>query len=406
MAKFNLTATVNTSLAGTTLTGAEGLGTTLSGQQGFTVGVLNGVGATGPQGPRGAGFTGGSYDSSNGTVTFTSDDGLEFSTGDLRGADGTGSGTVTSVEAGGGLTGGPVTSSGTISHADTSTQANITATANTYVDGLTFDTYGHVTGVTTVAGFDGDYNSLTSRPTLGTAAAADVEDFDIDLDDTTIFSSAGVANRAVRTDAGGKVVGHIVQAGADGVGVAALTYNDGGGSCNLTFNHVDQTPDFTGNAGRITVNTDVTTNPYMLFMLEDNVTAGVNTGTIGTYMRVYQQGIDVTGAITDTSTGAERDVRLPYHAAGVTTLTEPGVYYRSNNNALTFGAVAAGTVMTIYNNTANNITLNRGSTVTVLRKGNANNNTNNASATLGPRSTTTVTAFQDNWVVVTGTDVS
>lgn len=29
MAKFNLTATVNTSLAGTTLTGAEGLGTTL-----------------------------------------------------------------------------------------------------------------------------------------------------------------------------------------------------------------------------------------------------------------------------------------------------------------------------------------------------------------------------------------
>ena len=50
MAKFNLTATVNTSLAGTTLTGAEGLGTTLSGQQGFTVGVLNGVGATGPQG--------------------------------------------------------------------------------------------------------------------------------------------------------------------------------------------------------------------------------------------------------------------------------------------------------------------------------------------------------------------
>jgi hypothetical protein len=53
MAKFNLTATVNTSLAGTTLTGAEGLGTTLSGQQGFTVGVLNGVGPTGPTGPTG-----------------------------------------------------------------------------------------------------------------------------------------------------------------------------------------------------------------------------------------------------------------------------------------------------------------------------------------------------------------
>lgn len=195
MAKFNLTATVNTSLAGTTLTGAEGLGTTLSGQQGFTVGVLNGVGPTGPtgptgdqgpqgiqgiqgpqgiqgiQGPTGAGFTGGSYDSSNGTVTFTSDDGLGFSTGDLRGADGTGSGTVTSVGTGGGLTGGPVTSSGTISHADTSTQANITATANTYVDGLTFDTYGHVTGVSTVAGFDGNYSSLAGVPTTFTPSS-------------------------------------------------------------------------------------------------------------------------------------------------------------------------------------------------------------------------------------------
>jgi hypothetical protein len=167
MAKFNLTATVNTSLAGTTL----------AGEQGFTVGVLNGVGATGPQGLTGAGFTGGSYDSSTGIVTFTSDDGLGFSTGDLRGADGTGTGSVTSVGTGGGLTGGPITSSGTISHADTSTQSDITATSNTYVDGLTFDDYGHVTGVTTVAGFDGDYNNLTNQPTLGTAAAAATTDF-------------------------------------------------------------------------------------------------------------------------------------------------------------------------------------------------------------------------------------
>lgn len=37
----------------------------------------------------------------------------------------------------------------TIAHADTSTQANLTATARTYVTGLTFDTYGHVTALTT-----------------------------------------------------------------------------------------------------------------------------------------------------------------------------------------------------------------------------------------------------------------
>ena len=39
-------------------------------------------------GEDGKGWTGGSYDPETGTVTFTSDDGLEFTTGDLRGTDG------------------------------------------------------------------------------------------------------------------------------------------------------------------------------------------------------------------------------------------------------------------------------------------------------------------------------
>lgn len=46
------------------------------------------IGTQGPKGDTGAGFTGGSYDSGTGVVTFTSGDGLGFSTGDLRGADG------------------------------------------------------------------------------------------------------------------------------------------------------------------------------------------------------------------------------------------------------------------------------------------------------------------------------
>lgn len=46
------------------------------------------IGPTGPKGDTGKGFTGGSYSSSTGQVTFTSGDGLGFSTGDLRGTDG------------------------------------------------------------------------------------------------------------------------------------------------------------------------------------------------------------------------------------------------------------------------------------------------------------------------------
>lgn len=67
------------------------------------------------------------------------------------------SGTVTSVTliAGGGISldtdNTAITSSGsrTISHADTSSQASITASSRTYIKSVTLDTYGHVTGLTT-----------------------------------------------------------------------------------------------------------------------------------------------------------------------------------------------------------------------------------------------------------------
>jgi len=55
-------------------------------------GIQGETGATGPAGADGLGWTGGSYNPTTGIVTFTSDDGLGFVTGDLRGADGTGIG--------------------------------------------------------------------------------------------------------------------------------------------------------------------------------------------------------------------------------------------------------------------------------------------------------------------------
>lgn len=53
--------------------------------------------------------------------------------------------TDTTYTAGGGLT----LAGTTFSHTDTSSATNLTATSRTYVSGLTFDTYGHVTGYTT-----------------------------------------------------------------------------------------------------------------------------------------------------------------------------------------------------------------------------------------------------------------
>lgn len=58
---------------------------------GGTNGTNGTDGTNGTNGTNGDGFTGGNYNSSTGVVTFTSNDGLGFSTGDLRGASGSGS---------------------------------------------------------------------------------------------------------------------------------------------------------------------------------------------------------------------------------------------------------------------------------------------------------------------------
>lgn len=118
------------------------------------------------------------------------------------------SGTVTSVGVsnGGGLSvsGSPITSSGTItiSHADTSSQASSSNSGRTYIQSLTLDTYGHVTGISTatetVTNTDtklqvAEVTSGTSYyPIVGTGTAAATRQYD-----TTGFlysSSAGTTS--------------------------------------------------------------------------------------------------------------------------------------------------------------------------------------------------------------------
>lgn len=55
-------------------------------------------------------------------------------------------GKITAVSTGGGLTGGGSSGSVTVSHADTSSQGSVNNSGNTFIQDLTFDTYGHVTG--------------------------------------------------------------------------------------------------------------------------------------------------------------------------------------------------------------------------------------------------------------------
>ena len=58
-------------------------------------------------------------------------------------------GGVTSIVAGSGISISGASGDVTVSHADTSSVSNLVASGRTYVTGLTFDTFGHVTGVST-----------------------------------------------------------------------------------------------------------------------------------------------------------------------------------------------------------------------------------------------------------------
>ena len=79
---------------------------------------------------------------------------------------------VNSLSSGSGLTGGPYDGSTaiTIAHADTSNASNLTANGRTYVTGLTFDGFGHVTGYTTGTETVTDTNTTYS---ISTEAGAD-----------------------------------------------------------------------------------------------------------------------------------------------------------------------------------------------------------------------------------------
>lgn len=119
----------------------------------------------------------------------------------------------------------------------------------------------------------------------------------------------------------------------------------------------------------------------------------------------FDSDLTVTGTITD---DVNTNVRTPRRIAisTATTITDEGVYYCTSNPTLTLGAPAVGAVMTIYNNSASTMTLDRGSTVSTMRIGVDNNTTNNTTLTLGAYSTTTITMFQAVFALVTGTDVS
>lgn len=135
---------------------------------------------------------------------------LPATTGTLALTSNIGDGAI-SVTAGAGLAGGGQAgtanqtgaSSVTLSHADTSTAANLTATARTYVTALTFDTYGHVTGYSTGTEtvVDTNTNTTYSHSAVTTTGGAFIRLTGSDATNDDIKLASGTNTTVTYTDA-------------------------------------------------------------------------------------------------------------------------------------------------------------------------------------------------------------
>lgn len=150
--------------------------------------------------------------------------------------------------AGAGLTGGAVLSgnippnrvSFTYSHADTSSQANLTGTGYSYTQKLGFDTYGHVTGATQSTWVHPDTSNQNAVTNTGNTFIQTVQ-----LDGaghvTSLSSGTWVhpdtSSQASVTNTGSTVIQSIQLDGAGHItNIASATVSTGGGGVNFSVN--------------------------------------------------------------------------------------------------------------------------------------------------------------------------
>ncbi len=137
-------------------------------------------GSDGSDGTNGDGFTGGSYNSGTGVVTFTSDDGLGFSTGDLRGAAGSGGASILVA-----------------SYSDTSGGQSVNSTTATRLTGITNTViedspYSNSSGVITIS-TTGVYEVYASVGVFGSISNYRyTAELDVRLNNTMVARQRGV----------------------------------------------------------------------------------------------------------------------------------------------------------------------------------------------------------------------
>ena len=260
---------------------------------------------------------------------------------------------VTSVATGSGLTGGTITSTGTLSHADTSSQSSVNNSGNTYIQDITLDGFGHVTGLS---------SATTTLLTLGYTGATNANYITNNNQLTNgagyVTSSGGSMSSWILKEGNGTEVSTVTNGEtvtfAQGNGIQSeLTSTTSGGTLTITNTkpNIVQTT-ITGNAGSATVLQSARTIAGVIFngsaniSLNNNaitngagyVTSSGNT-TIGTSTNI---GISAGGAVLS-SVNLTQGVITSF-VTRTMTLANLGytgatnANYITNNNQLTNGA--------------------------------------------------------------------